>query len=81
MNVAAEAKTLRIERAVDHTKGQPQPLLLKAPKSARGTRTITIDNGLVALLCAEREKYLRIVAGVPDSAAVDLSLVKLPSDA
>jgi integrase len=42
------AKTLRIERAVDHVKGQPQPLLLKAPKSARGTRTITIDDGLLA---------------------------------
>lgn len=74
-----EAKTLRIERAVDHVKGQP--LLLKAPKSARGTRTITIDDSLVALLCAEREKHLRIVAGVPDNAPVDLSLVKLPADA
>ena len=74
-----EAKTLRIERAVDHVGGQP--LALKAPKSARGTRTITIDDGLIALLLSEREKYLRIVAGVSDRAAVDLSLVKLPGEA
>jgi integrase len=74
-----EAKTLRIERAVDHVRGQP--LAIKPPKSARGTRTITIDDGLVALLLAEREKHLRLVAGVPDGAAVDLSLVKLPADA
>jgi hypothetical protein len=50
----------------------------KEPKSARGKRTIAIDDELVALLVAERERYLRIVAGVPDSAEVDLSLVKLP---
>jgi hypothetical protein len=35
----------------------------------------------VALLKSERERYLRIVAGVPDGAAVDLSLVKLPPGA
>ena len=30
---------------------------------------------------AERDKHLRIKAGVPDGAPVDLSLVKLPDDA
>jgi integrase len=30
---------------------------------------------------AERERHLRIVAGVPDGANVDLSLVKLPPEA
>src|SRR5262249_53907277 len=30
---------------------------------------------------AEREKHLRIAAGVPDGVAVDLSLVKLPDGA
>ncbi|HKF08855.1 MAG TPA: tyrosine-type recombinase/integrase [Xanthobacteraceae bacterium] len=74
-----KAKTLRIERAVDHVTGQA--LALKAPKTARGTRTITIDDSLLALLTAEREKHLRLIAGVPDGVAVDLSLVKLPADA
>jgi len=39
-----------------------------------------IDDGLVALLRSEREKHLRLVASVPDSAEVDLSLVKLPAE-
>jgi integrase len=33
------------------------------------------------LLVAEREKHLRLQAGVPDGTEVNLSLVKLPSDA
>jgi integrase len=56
-------------------------LALKDPKTARGRRTIAIDGDLVALLLAEREKHVRIMAGVPDGAAVDLSLVRLPDDA
>jgi integrase len=73
------AKTLRIERAVEDTKAHG--LRMKGPKTARGKRTITIDDDLIALLVAERERYLRIMAGVPDGARVDLSLVKLPADA
>jgi integrase len=72
-------KTLRIERAIEQVHGQP--LVLKKPKTERGTRTITISDDLLALLCAEREKHLRIKAGVPVGAPVDLSLVKLPHDA
>jgi integrase len=75
----AKNKTLRIERAVEFTK--KYGLNLKEPKRARHKRTITIDDDLIELLLAEREKLLRIKAGVPDSAAVDLSLVKLPDDA
>jgi integrase len=71
-------KTLRIERALEKTKGG---LAFKPPKTTRGTRTIAIDGELVALLSAEREKYLRIVAGVPEAATVDLSLVRLPDAA
>ena len=71
-------KTLRIERAVEQVR--KQPLALKEPKTARGKRTITIDDGLLGILVDVREKLLRIVAGVPDSVAVDLSLVKLPDD-
>jgi integrase len=72
-------KTLRIERAVEQVHGQP--LVLKEPKTTRGKRTITIDDGLLALLRDEREKHLRIRAGVPDDGAVDLSLVRLPDGA
>jgi integrase len=72
-------KTLRIERALEKT--DKFGLALKEPKTARGKRTITIDDALLALLVAEREKLLRLMAGVPDGAAVDLSLVKLPDDA
>jgi integrase len=55
--------------------------MLKGPKTERGKRTITVDDDLVTLLLAEREKHLRIKAGVPEGAAVDLSLVKLPEEA
>ena len=77
LNVAH--KTLRIERAVEDTK--KFGLRLKEPKNARHKRTIAIDDDLAALLSAEIEKLKHIVAGVPDSIAVDLSLVKLPAGA
>ena len=73
------AKTLRIERAIEETSAFGR--MLKEPKTARGKRTIQIDNDLLALLVAEREKHSRVKAGVPDGATVDLSLVKLPADA
>jgi len=75
----AEKKTLRIERAIEVVKNQP--LTIKGPKTTRGKRTITIDDDLVAPLVGEREKLLRIKAGVPDGTSVNLSLVKLPEDA
>jgi integrase len=71
-------KTLRIERALEETK---EGLTFKAPKTKRGVRTIAIDLDLIALLLVEREKHLRLVAGVPDGAEVDLSLVRLPEGA
>jgi integrase len=74
----AANKTLRIERALEETK---EGLTFKAPKTKRGARTITIDDDLIALLLVEREKHLRLVGGVPDSADVDLSLVRLPEGA
>jgi integrase len=75
----AAAKTLRIERAIDET--DAYGLRIKPPKTERGKRTITIDADLVALLLGERERHLRIAAGIPDGATVDLSLVKLPAGA
>jgi integrase len=71
-------KTLRIERALDETKGG---LAFKAPKTKRGIRTITIDDDLIALLKTERDRHLRVMSGVPDGVAVDLSLIKLPDGA
>jgi integrase len=78
-------KTLRIEHALEATKG-PVPgegptRRLKEPKRASHKRTISIDDALVALLCNERDKHLRLKAGVPDGVEVDLSLVRLPVDA
>jgi integrase len=72
-------KTLRIERAIEQT--TKYDLAIKEPKTKRGKRTIAIDDDLISLLCSEREKLLRIHAGVPDGAPVDLSLMKLPDGA
>jgi hypothetical protein len=74
-----EKKTLRIERGIEET--DTHGLRLKAPKTERGKRTITIDDKLIALLLAERDRYLRLMAGVSDGATIDLSLVKLPEGA
>ncbi|MGA7025318.1 MAG: hypothetical protein WB036_21375, partial [Pseudolabrys sp.] len=41
----------------------------------------SIDDDLLALLVAERDNHLRMIAGVPDGAAVDLGLIKLPEGA
>ena len=73
------AKTLRIERAIEETREFGR--ILKEPKSRRGRRTIAIDNGLLALLLGVRERFLRLQAGVPDGAAVNPSMIKLPIDA
>jgi integrase len=72
------AKTLRIERAVEETKGQRR---LKGPKREKHKRTISIDDALIRLLLSVREQHLRLVAGVPSNADVDLSLIKLPEGA
>lgn len=73
-----KAKTLRIERAVEETE---TGLTIKGPKKDSHKRTIAIGDDLVALLVSEREKQLRVVAGVPSGADVDLSLVRLPEGA
>jgi len=71
------AKTLRIERALEETKGEPRqgPVrILKGPKKDSHKRTIAIDDSLVALLLSVKERHLRLAAGVSDGAVVDLSL-------
>jgi hypothetical protein len=54
---------------------------VKGPKTAKGRRTIKIDEGLVSLLLTEKERQLRLVAGIPEGVEVGLSLVKLPDGA
>lgn len=71
--------SLRIERAIEETKAHGRTL--KPPKTKRGIRTNVIDDDLVKLLLREREKHLRLVAGIPDGTPVDLSLIRLPEDA
>jgi integrase len=78
-DLSIENKTLTIARAVEETKKHGRGT--KEPKTTRGVRTIAIDDGLVELLRIEQERHRRLVAGVPDGAAVDLSLVRLPDDA
>jgi integrase len=74
-----EKKALRVERALEVTK--KFGTRFKPPKTERGKRTIALDDGSMAILLKEREKLLRMLAGVPDGADVDLSLVRLPEDA
>ena len=70
---------LRIERTLEET--VTFGLRTKKPKTSRGERSIKIDDRLLSLLRAERDRYLRIAAGIPDGTQVDLSLVKLPAGA
>lgn len=69
-------KTLTIERAVEDTRSFGRGV--KEPKSARGRRTIAIDDALCSLLLELREKHLRLVAGIGENDPVDLTLIKLP---
>jgi len=77
LNVAEN--TLRIERALEET--NKHGVRVKEPKTERGKRTIKIDDEILAHLVAERERHLRVMAGVADGTVVDLSLVKLPAGA
>ena len=74
-----QTQELKIERALEETKAHG--LRIKGPKKESHKRKIRIDDDLLALLLAERDKHLRMIAGLPDSATVDLSLIKLPEGA
>jgi integrase len=78
-DLSFEKRTLKISRAVEETKAHGRKI--KGPKTERGERTIELDAGLIELLAAQRERHLRLVAGIPDRVTVDLSLVKLPAGA
>jgi integrase len=71
--------TLRIARTLEETLAYG--LRTKEPKSERGKRVVRIDDRLLALLFEERERHLRVAAGLPDGTQADLSLIKLPAGA
>jgi integrase len=61
--------------------GDKKPICrIGTPKSKNSVREFQIDANLVALLRKVRDTALRIVAGVPAGADVDLALVRLPKD-
>jgi integrase len=72
-------RTVSVTRSIERT--EKQGLRVKGPKSARGRRNIKIDETLTTLLRSERDRYLRLVAGIPDGVEVDTSLVRLPDGA
>lgn len=78
-DVDLEKRTLRIEWALEQTKRYG--VRRKRPKTERGLRTISLDDATIRMLVGERERHQRIHAGIPDGAAVDLSLVRLPKGA
>jgi integrase len=73
-----DKSTLSITRAVEQLK---TGLTFKGTKKKSHERVITIDPDLVAMLVSERDKHRRIIAGVPEGAAVDLRAIKLPEGA
>jgi integrase len=88
IDVDLDAKTISITRNVQETKIRPTPatgpktrLSVKEPKTKRGRRTIQIDDGLCELLRHERDRHLRLIAGIPDGVDVDLSFIRLPDGA
>ncbi|MCP3388839.1 site-specific integrase [Bradyrhizobium sp. CCGB12] len=75
-----QKKTLRIERALEQTK--KFKIRIKPPKTKRGLRTIDLDDATIAVLLKQKDRLLRIMAGIPKGVAdVDLSLVRLPGAA
>jgi integrase len=74
-----EKKTVRVQRAWEQTK--KFGLRLKPPKTKRGRRTIKLDDATMAMLAAEKNRHLRLHAGIPDGVDVDTSLIRLPAGA
>ena len=79
LDVDLEGGTISVSRNVEDTEAQGRRI--GTPRSKAGHRSFQIDPGLVGLLRMERERALRLVAGIPDGAEIDLSLVRLPDGA
>jgi integrase len=78
-DIDLDRATISVTRNVEDTEKHGRRI--GTPKSKNSVREFQIDANLVALLRKVRETALRIVAGVPAGADVDLSLVRLPKDA
>jgi integrase len=77
-DIKLDTATISVTRNVEETNKYGRRII--TPKSKNSIREFQIDANLVALLRKVRDSALRIVAGVPASADVDLSLIKLPKD-
>jgi integrase len=78
-DIDLDAGEITVSRNVEDTKKFGRRII--SPKSKRGFRTFQIEASLVKLLRKEKDRALRIVAGIPDGVEVDLSLIRLPDDA
>jgi integrase len=79
VDIDLEARLISVSRNVEDTEKYGRRII--TPKSKRGFRTFQIDHSLVELLRREKNRALRLVAGIPDGVEVDLSLIRLPADA
>lgn len=71
--------TLRTGRTWEPTK--KSGFRLKMPEIERGIRTISTDQGTIAVRLEWKGRLQRIVAGIPNGVAVAPSMIKLPQDA
>ena len=67
-----DSKKIAIERALEPTK--KFGFRVKPPKTARGLRTISLDDATIAMLLREKPRYQQVTAGVPYGTDVNLSL-------
>jgi integrase len=80
VDIDLDAGMVSVSRNVEVTKAHGTRIV--TPKSKRGRRQFQIGVSLVELLRKERERALRLTAGIPDgSEAIDLSLIRLPKGA
>jgi integrase len=68
--------SITVSQSIEHTK--ELGCRFTTPKTKRGKRSFQIDLSLLELVRREHDRHKRIVAGIPDDAGVDLSLIKLP---
>jgi integrase len=76
VDIDLDAGIISVSRNVEVTKAHGTRIV--TPKSKLGRRKFQIDASLVELLRKEWERALRLTAGIPDGAHVDLSLIRLP---
>jgi integrase len=79
IDIDLDAGVISVSRNVEVTKAHGTRIV--TPKSKHGRRKFQIDASLVDLLRKERDRALRLTAGIPDGVDVDLSLIRLPKGA